>query len=164
MSRTPLPWRYPHQEDGPRLDTIVQRPIVPVTVIGADSLAASAFALVDSGCEHILMSQGFGRTVGLDYKGSQREIDLGIGGRTQKIRFVDAVLRLHPDAGDDDDYLEWQTEVGFVPQWKPTFQVLLGQVGFLDHFTVTLSRHAQEISVEGLEVYDSRFPPRHLKS
>ena len=110
------------------------------------------------------MSQGFGRTVGLDYKGSQREIDLGIGGRTQKIRFVDAVLRLHPDAGDDDDYLEWQTEVGFVPQWKPTFQVLLGQVGFLDHFTVTLSRHAQEISVEGLEVYDSRFPPRHLKS
>jgi hypothetical protein len=35
--------------------------------------------------------------------------------------------------------------------------VLLGSVGFLDRFTVTASRFAQAVAVEGREAFDDRF-------
>jgi hypothetical protein len=151
------PWRYPYQEDGPRLDSIVLRPIVPVTLIGVENLTSSVFALVDSGCEHVLISQGLARSVGLDYRGSQREITLGIGGQTVQVHFLPATLRLHPDQASDDEFFEWHTDVGVIREWKPTFQVLLGQVGFMDQFTVTMSRHAQETAIEAITEYDKRF-------
>ncbi len=122
----------------PSTRRVVLRPIVPVTLVGADELTISALALVDSGCEHVLVSQGLARSVGLDYRATQREICLGIGGATVSVRFLDATLRLHPDGGGDDEYIEWQTEVGILREWRP----VLGQVGFLDQFTVTLSRLA----------------------
>lgn len=109
------------------------------------------------------MSQGLARTVGLDFKGSQREIRLGIGGSTPAVRFMDATLRLHPDGGDDDVFIEWHAEVGLIEQWRPTFQAVLGQIGFLNKFTVTLSRHAQEITVEDVATYDRRFPVKFLR-
>jgi hypothetical protein len=163
LSRPAFPWRYPYQEDGPRLDTIVQRPIVPITLLGPTDESQGAFALVDSGCEHVLVSQGLARSVGLDFKGSQRAISLGIGGGTTSVRFVDATLRLHPDGGDDDEFVSWQAEVGVLEQWRPTFQVILGQVGFMDQFTITMNRHAQELAVEEVDAYDRRFPPRYIR-
>lgn len=159
----PWPWRYPYQEDGPRLDTVVFRPIAPITLVGVDGMTAGAYALVDSGCEHVLISQGLARSVGLDYNGSQRAIDLGIGGRTVRVRFLEAGLRLHPDRGGDDDFIEWQTDIGVIQEWRPTFQALLGQVGFMNRFTVTMSRHAQEFAVEPVDAYDRRFPPRPVR-
>lgn len=138
------------------------RPTVPVTLIGTEQ-TPGALALVDSGCEHVLVSQGLARAAGLDFRASNREIRLGIGGGVPTVRFVDATLRLHPDGADDDVYVEWQAEIGVIREWKPTFQVLLGQVGFLDRFTVTMSRHAQELAIEGVENYDSRFGIRHLR-
>lgn len=163
MSPPPLPWRYPYQDDGPRLDTIVQRPVVPITLVGVDGMVQGAYALVDSGCEHVLVSQGLARSVGIDWRGSQRQIQLGIGGGNPLVRFTDVTLRLHPDGGGDDEYLEWPAEVGLIESWRPTFQVLLGQVGFLDQFTVTMSRHAQELAVEQVSAYDQRFPVRWLR-
>lgn len=157
----PWPWRYPYQEDGPRLDTIVLRPIVPVTLVGTAGLSSSAFALVDSGCSHILVSQGLARSVQLHFRDSQRQLRLGIGGTTVEVRFLDATLRLHPDQAGDDEFFEWRTEVGVIREWRPTFQVVLGQLGFMDHFTVTMSRHAQETAVEAVTEYDKRFPVRY---
>jgi hypothetical protein len=139
------------------------RPIVPVTLVGVEGMETSAFALVDSGCEHVLISQGLARSVGLDWRGSQRQIQLGIGGGNPTVRFLDATLRLHPDGGGDEDYQEWQAEIGVIAEWRPTFQVLLGQVGFLDQFTVTMSRHALEMTVEDVGTYDGRFGVEYLR-
>jgi hypothetical protein len=36
------------------------------------------------------------------------------------------------------------------------YPVLLGQRGFFDEFTLTFSRHAQELMVEDVESYDAR--------
>lgn len=57
--------------------------------------------------------------------------------------------------------MEWQAPVGFVSTWRPTFPVLLGQVGFLDRFTVTMSRYSQSLVVEEVDVLATRFgiPP-----
>ena len=68
---------------------------------------------------------------------------LGIGGESVNVRFIDARLRLHPDGGDDDEYQEWDAKIGVVTHWKPTWQVIVRQVGFMDHFTVSMSRFSQ---------------------
>jgi hypothetical protein len=43
-----FPWLYPYQEDGPRLDRIVHRPIVPVALVGTE-VTDGQYACVDSG-------------------------------------------------------------------------------------------------------------------
>jgi hypothetical protein len=37
------------------------------------------------------------------------------------------------------------------------WQVVLGQVGFFDQFTVTFSRQALRLAVEPVEAFDARF-------
>lgn len=52
--------------------------------------------------------------------------------------------------------IEWRADVGFVSRWDPPFSVLLGQVGFLDTFTVTSRRMAGTLAIEDPEVFDER--------
>jgi hypothetical protein len=155
-SPTPFPWLYPYQEDGPRLGTVVLRPVVPVTFVGED-IAPTSLALVDSGSEHVLAAPWLANAVGIDAARSHRQLDLGIGGQTVSVWFSDLTLRLHPPGGGDDDFVEWRAEVGFVHTWRPTWPILLGQVGFFDMFTVTTSRLAQQVAVEAGDEFDRRF-------
>jgi hypothetical protein len=53
--------------------------------------------------------------------------------------------------------LEWQAPVGFFTQWEPPWGLLLGQVGFFDRFTVTMSRLSQALALEAAEEFDHRF-------
>ena len=76
---------------------------------------------------------------------------------TVKTRFLDMRLRLYAPDGKDEHYVEWETEVGFFDHWKPTFTVLVGQVGFLDQFTVTMSQFARQTAVEPRGHFDERF-------
>lgn len=156
MALPPFPWLYPFQEDGPRLNTVVLRPIVPVSLIGTDT-APPSLALVDSGCERVLAAPWLATAAGVDLKEAHRRLLLGIGGQTVEVRFVDLVLRLHAPDGSEEDYAEWQAEVGFVHHWRPTWPVIVGQVGFLDTFTVTMSRLAQQLAVEAADTFDERF-------
>jgi hypothetical protein len=153
----PFPWVYPYEEDGPRLDTIVQRPIVPISVVGAEA-TPPLWALVDSGCEHVLAAPWVAAAAGLDPRDSHREIVLGLGGENVHVRFMDVRLRLHaPSAEDDDAFVEWEDEVGFLRHWRPTFQMLAGQTAFMRQFTVTMSRYAQAVAIEDAEAFDRRF-------
>jgi hypothetical protein len=159
MSVRPFPWVYPYQEDGPRLGTVVLRPIVPITLVGED-VAPTSLALVDSGSEHVLAAPWLANAVGIDANQSQRRLNLGIGGETVEVWFSDLTLRLHPPDGDDDEFVEWQAEVGFVRHWRPTWPILVGQVGFFDKFTVSISRFAQQVAVEADTAFDLRFGVR----
>lgn len=156
----PFPWLYPYQEDGPRLERIVHRPIVPVALVGTEATDGQ-YACVDSGCAHILAAPWLAHSAGVEPNSSNRVIDLGIGGTVVKTRFVDMRVRLLAPDGDDDHFVEYETEVGFFDNWKPTFTILLGQVGFLDQFTVTMSQFAKLTAVEPVETFDDRFgvPP-----
>lgn len=162
MPPPPFPWVYSYQEDGPRLGTVVLRPVVPITLVGED-VAPTVMALVDSGCEHLLAAPWLANAVGVDLNQSHRRLDLGIGGQTVEVRFSDLRLRLHPPDGGDDDYVQWHAEVGFVRQWRPTWPVLVGQVGFLDKFTVTMSRLAQQVAIDADDEFDRRFGVRYVQ-
>jgi hypothetical protein len=65
-------------------------------------------------------------------------------------------LRLH-SLEDPSQQVEWQAEVGFIEEWKPTWAVLLGQSGFFDRFTVTFGRSALAFGIEPVEAFDERF-------
>lgn len=151
-----FPWLYPYQEDGPRRESVVLRPVVPITLVGTD-VAPTALALVDSGSEHLLAAPWLAVAAGVDPDASGDRLSLGIGGDTVGARFVSLTLRLHPVGADDDEFVDWQADVGFVTTWRPTWPMLLGQVGFLDRFTVTMSRQAQLTAVEKWEMFDQRF-------
>jgi hypothetical protein len=49
-------------------------------------------------------------------------------------------------------------EVGFFSAWTSApWQVLLGQVGFFDQFTVTFSRRDFQLAIEDGEAFDRRY-------
>ncbi|MBW3663200.1 MAG: hypothetical protein KY469_08890 [Actinobacteria bacterium] len=58
---------------------------------------------------------------------------------------------------DEPPLTEWSAEVGFFTQWEPPWGVVLGQQGFFDRFTVTMSRLALALALEDRDVFDARF-------
>lgn len=123
----------------------------------AGEVSDGLYALVDSGCHHVLAAPWLADATGVDPKATSRELDLGIGGSKVKVRFADLRVRLLAPDGTDDQYVEWEAEVGFFDQWRPTFSMILGQKGFLDQFTVTMSLFALQTAVEPVEEFDQRF-------
>lgn len=116
-------------------------------------------ALVDSGCEHLLAAPWVAATAGVDPRDSHRQLTLGLGGETVGVRFLDLKLRLHPPGeGNDEVFVEWEDEVGFLSHWRPTWPVILGQTGFMKRFTVTMSRLAQAVAIDDADAFDRRYP------
>ena len=161
MTETSFPWLYPFTESphGERRHVNGQpvlRPVVPIVVSGAQPHdAARVLALLDSGSERTLAAPGIARQIGVT-PDPDRRIALGVGGAIRNVRFADVTLRLH-SLLDPSEQVEWQAEVGFIEEWKPTWAVLLGQSGFFDRFTVTFGRLALAFAVEPPDAFDGRF-------
>ena len=163
MTDCPLPWRFPFQRDAPRHREVL-RPIVSVQ-LGAFDLSVPAKALVDSGSEHILAEPWLASDIQVDLRNAHHVRRLRIGGENPEVKFVDVRVRLlHPE-GDDDDFIEWSTEVGFPERWRAPWPVLLGQHGFFDQFTISMHRSAALTVVEEWGAFDARFgvPPDETK-
>lgn len=78
-------------------------------------------------------------------------------------RYKTVALRLHQPDGDSEAFHDWEDPVGFIGGWKNPSLLLLGSVGFLDRWTVTVSRFSEALAIEGVDVLDLRFglvPPR----
>jgi len=158
---SPFPWIFPYVED-PHSATrypsesgrSVLRPFVEVSLPGMEQKLA---ALVDSGSEHTLVARWVAQTVGLDPADAVHSVVLGISGDDIRVDLVPGRMRLHPPDSDIDTYVEWETELGIVDRWRPTWSVLLGQIGFFDRFTVSMHRGALTCVVEGWGKFDERF-------
>lgn len=69
-------------------------------------------------------------------------------------------IRLHPPGGSLDEYVEWQSEVGFLNHFQASaWSAVLGQVGLFDRFTITMQRNALTLAVEEADRFDERFAP-----
>lgn len=91
------------------------------------------------------------------------EIHLQIGGDVRRIHFAEATLRLcppnvvNPPECPIEETLQWRTSVGFFQEWSdPRWLVVLGQCGFFDQFTITMSRHAQHLAISHRDDFDER--------
>ena len=54
--------------------------------------------------------------------------------------------------------------IGAVKPWTPTWQVMVGQVGYTDHFTLCLSRLSHRLIVDERQAHDRRYGIPYLKS
>jgi len=159
--RQPFPLIFPYVEDvtsGATHPTgrIVYRPVISITLVGTElGDDATLFALVDSGAERVLAAPGVARQIGVD-PDPNNSVSLKIAGETRLMRPAEVTLRLPPEP--EPPGVEWQAEVGFLSAWTVApWQVILGQVGFFDQFTVTFSRHALQLAIEPAEVFDERY-------
>jgi hypothetical protein len=157
----PFPWIFPYAEDPTSGAThptgrIVYRPVVDITLIGPDEAYEATFlALVDSGAERVLAAPGVARQIGLT-PDEDHPVPLKIGGEKRLVHPAEVTLRLAPELGAPG--FEWRTEVGFFNAFTSApWQVLLGQVGFFDQFTVSFSRKALRLGVEDVKMFDERF-------
>jgi hypothetical protein len=150
-----LPWRYPFLRDAPRHREVL-RPIVSAQLIGAD-IGTPVKALVDSGSEHCLAAPWVAADAKADLRQATHALRLGMGGDNPEVSFLHVTLRLLDPNGGDDDFVEWETEVGFPDNWRAPWPMLLGQHGFFDHFTVSMHRTAALTVVEDSSVFERRF-------
>lgn len=137
------------------------RPIVPVSLTNGSLTSTPSLALVDSGCDHVLAAPWVATDIGVDPDGGHRERKLGLGAATHHVRFHDLTLRLYAPDGNDDHFVEWQAEVGFVREWKPSWTMLVGQTGFMSEFTVTFGRIAQQVAIDSADKFDEQFGVRY---
>lgn len=153
----PLPWLYRYaSERRPWREREVLRPVVPVSITGPGGETAPRVGLVDTGAENVLAAEWLADLAGVDLSQNVDTAAIAIGGHSAEVRFADVELRLYaPEVGDE--LLAWRCDVGFVPGWQAPFAMVLGQVGFLDQFTVTFHRGAATLAIEDWGTFDQRF-------
>lgn len=164
MVRTTFPWVFayakePRSKASPFHDRQLLRPAVPLRMAGPGG-EQEILALVDSGSDHILAAPWVAQAIGADLTHAPED-EIRIGGAPRVARFVAVQLVLPPPTGIDDDPVEWEANVGFFDSWDPSWSAVLGQVGFFDRFTVTMSRQATLLAIEDWDEFDVRFgvPP-----
>lgn len=114
-------------------------------------------ALVDTGSEHVLADSALAVAAGIDLSEPFDVEEIGLGGGVVIDSFVSVTAVLHHPGGDVAEPAMWELEVGFIDDWRPLYACILGNIGFLDRFTVTINRFAQAPAVEPLEAFDDRF-------
>lgn len=159
LAETKAPWLYPYREDPQqlRLGQPVLRPFVPVSIVANGESTPELEGLIDTGADAVLASDLLAEELGVDLRDNEGEARHRVGGRDVMARYKDVTLRLHDPDPASDGVREWSASVGFVDGWHSFRFVLLGSVGFLDHFTVTASRFAQAAAVEERDTFDRRF-------
>lgn len=159
MTDVGLPWVYPYQSD-PRGGEHALRPVALVLVEGD---ITRQYAMADTGSDHTILSPKVADDLGIDLD-ADSPTDLAFAGREQPVYPATVALSLLPPRGSPGEPLTWDADVVVASHWVAWFDVLLGQRGFLDRYTVTFSRHAAAFAVEPLDVFDQRFesPPVDL--
>lgn len=172
MPRHELPWVYAYEEEHrPQehrfLEKPLLRPVVVVRFAGARLSEHNVAALVDSGSDHVLAAPWIAQEIGVE-PDRDREMSIKVGGAVRPVRFADVTIHVLPPETnvrqggfDASSTVSWETQVGLFTQWEsPPWMAVLGQVGFFDRFTVTISRHSQTLAVSHQGDFDERYPPR----
>jgi hypothetical protein len=154
----PLQWVYPYAAEpgGARRGREVLRPVVTVSIPGQLSSMEPSWALVDTGAESNFAADWLADFAGIDLGSTDDRLLVGIGGQVVEVAFVEVELRLHAPRRPDE-MITWRADVGFIPHWRAPFPIVVGQVGFLDQFTVTMHRGAAMLVIEAWEAFDERF-------
>lgn len=154
-----LPWLYPYLEDADstRLGLPVFRPFVPVSMVGPAASSPIYGGLIDTGSDAILASDLVADYVGLDLEDHDGETTHAVAGAVMTARYKTVRLRLHRPDSDPETFQEWEAPIGFISGWQNPSLLLLGSVGFLDRWTVTVSRFSQAAVIEDVDALDRRF-------
>jgi hypothetical protein len=154
------PWLYPYRRDAQLgwHGEQVLRPLLPVSLANGDRGTPRLAGLVASGADLTLVSEVLAEQLGFDLEDNEGEGVHRVGIGVAKARYKTIDLRLHSPDAAETGYREWRSKIGFVETcWYSDGLVLLGSIGFLDHFAVSASRSAQAVAVEECGAFDERF-------
>jgi hypothetical protein len=120
------------RSNGPRGE--VQRPVIPITLRNPHNPQAPAIGyhgLVDSGSDRCIFSSQITALLGIDLTATDAVVYISavVAGEKRPIY-------LHPieiEVGESGP--AYGTLVGFMPDFSPSGQALLGRRGFFDHFS-----------------------------
>jgi hypothetical protein len=121
------------------------RPIIPVTIVGAQGGASLVDALVDSGSDETLFDERDAHRAGIDLTNAPIRPFGGIVLGGHSARFAQVTLRL----SDGIEYHEWTAWVGFGAGLRRS---VLGFCGVMQFFTTTFfgDDEAVELTVNRL--------------
>jgi hypothetical protein len=159
-------WRYGYEEEGRASNASplgpIYRPVVPIQFVGPNGPSAAVhLALVDSGANSIMTPEWVAMELGIELD-DDRSTSVGLGGKPRRVRYAAATLRLLPPSNlDDEEPVEWETDVGFMDWGDPPWMVILGQRGFFDTFTVTMSQFSQQLAVHRVQHFDDLYGPQY---
>lgn len=123
-----------------------------------DGLTVSTPAPVDSGSRFNLVSNWVARALGLRLDDDQHCRKIKIARQTQLVSFHHVTLGIRPHLSSGDPRHRWAANVGFFKsQWEPPWMIL-GQIGFFDHFTVTMQSAIGAMAIEAETTLDQRSP------
>ena len=157
-----FPWQFAYSDDPavagePRFGRAVLRPLVQCR-LAAREVGERTWALVNSGCEYTLAMRWIAQAIGVK-PDEDRSLLLGIGGESIRVVFAEVRLRFGPPSVGEEQWDEWDVDVGFVDHWRASWPVVLGQRGLFDRYTVTMNRYSQALALTALDDFDRRFPP-----
>jgi hypothetical protein len=120
-------------------------------------------AMADTGSDHTILSPKLADDLSIE-RDYARPLELAFAGREQDVYPATVAMTLLPPPGSGEAPVVWEADVVVASHWRAWFDVLLGQRGFFDRFTVTFSRHAAAFAVESLDTFDEWFdsPPVDL--
>lgn len=120
-------------------ETVIYRPVIPVTLIGAH--VSIFFGLLDSGADQTIINEDVAQLLQIPISNEPAYSMLTPGGEV-----VVPSARLKLAIYKPPQHYTWTITVGVVSQAWP--HVLLGHSGFLEFFDVTLRAAAHEIIIK----------------
>lgn len=117
--------------------TTIYRPVIPFLVSGPTS-NATLFGLVDTGADETILPGFLRAELGLEGETTRTAQFRGVGGQLVTVSFGKVTFGI--ESGRDS--YQWNATVGFLS--GPTVAIL-GQRGFLEHFTAAFSGERREI-------------------
>jgi hypothetical protein len=127
----------PYSSDGS--SDSISRPQIPVR-LSYKNRSVSASALVDSGADLTTFPVSFAKTLGVDLTDAPKTETVGVGEK-HNLTYRAIVNLTVILCGHEYTYSGY---VGFIDDDEAS---LLGQLGFLDHFRVTLDRSQQKLTI-----------------
>lgn len=96
---------------------------------------------LDTGADQTLINAGIAKYLGIDWRGGKESAVVGIDGVLKKIYLHDIGLEVPLVTSTPI-----KIQIGFIA--SPAVGILLGQLGFFEHFRVTFERYYNAFEVE----------------
>lgn len=159
LSSTDLaePWVYPYTDFGEGRGKL-PRPILRAVIgVGTSSNSPTFSAIVDTGGPVTVVAQDVIQSGG-DPVDTGTSMFLRLAGRASEVPLYELTLEARPPAElSAEPAIRWRSLVAVLTPWPHQgTAVMLGQVGFLDNFTVTFGPGG--FVLEPADVFKRRYP------
>ncbi len=151
-------WVFGYTDFGESHGTL-GRPVLRAALrVAVPGRRSSFTALIDTGGPLTVVSEEVIASAGDAAVATGQTLPIRLGGRAFEARLFELALQAIPPVGAHDPRRSWHGLAGVLDPWPHQgTSVILGQIGFMENFTVTFG--PDHFAVEPGNVFGKRFPP-----